>query len=374
MNEKLKTAYRQVASRVPRMGDVDRAIVTARRRRTRRAVGVPIAVALVVVGGASWLSGTTNDSAPEPSDGRPPVAGGDGRADVKVEVSRAEVVRRCTLAYHNLYGPTDVSVELRENDTGPWFEGDEVDVANWTEFPHGQTMEADSCLIPQAGLADTTGTLEVPLPDSDDDGGVRVACGRYLGWDFSGWQVLIADSGDHRLAALFRSTDGYMADCRLDTWYLNDRGSVDWDEFLTDPYRANLPQVEIATEAKLRTERTSGLGDYLIHPQYELNCQREPPGQWVADCLGSGWVSGPEAAARIVITDVVGTQHEIPVVDRWFVFAGTVVNHAAIPEGGCPPAPNVCDDSPGKLHFTVYAADGSILAEYDEDKDLPLST
>jgi hypothetical protein len=366
MNQKLKTAYRQVASRVPRMGDVDRAIVTARRRRTRRAVGVPIAVALVIVGGASWLSGTTTDNAPERSDGRPPVADSDGRSDLKGEVSRAEVVRRCTVAYHNLFGPTDLSVELRENDTGPWFEGDQVDIANWTEFPHGETMEETRCLIPPDGLEDDVWTIERPLPAADDAAGVRAACGRFLGFDFSDWQVIVADSQDGRLAALLDSTHGEMARCELDTWYLNDRGVTDLDRFLADPYLGQFSYVEIVPTAELRHDLH---GDYRVSPSW---CQQGRPriGQWVAECLGTGWLSGPEPAERMVITDVTGEDHEVPVNDRWFAFAGTVVNHAAIPEGGCDD-PIVCDNSRGELHFTVYAADGTVLAEYSEDEDLP---
>ena len=68
---------------------------------------------------------------------------------------------------------------------------------------------------------------------------------------------------------------------------------------------------------------------------------------------------GPKPVARIVITDVTGAEHEIPVVDGWLAFAGTVINHADT------------RDSPGEQHFTVYAADGRILAKYDEDKELP---
>ena len=69
-----------------------------------------------------------------------------------------------------------------------------------------------------------------------------------------------------------------------------------------------------------------------------------------ADCLGAGLVAGPQPIARIVVTDVTGTEHEIPVVDGWVAFAGTLAF------------------SPGQLHFTVYAADGTVLAEYDEER------
>ena len=55
-----------------------------------------------------------------------------------------------------------------------------------------------------------------------------------------------------------------------------------------------------------------------------------------------------------MVTDVTGTEHDIPVVDGWLAFAGTVVNHADNRH------------SPGELHFTVYASRRNVLAEYDE--------
>ena len=64
-------------------------------------------------------------------------------------------------------------------------------------------------------------------------------------------------------------------------------------------------------------------------------------------------------------TDVTGAQHEIPAVDGWIAFAGTVINQAAAPGGGCPPGQNVCIVQ-GELHFTVYADDGRVLVDYDE--------
>lgn len=214
----------------------------------------------------------------------------------------------------------------------------------------------------ELGEESSEGTVELPLPAADDEAGIRKACGRYAGRDFAGWQVLTADSGDDRLAAVLRSTNGrHMASCQLDG------GKKDRENALGS-------NVVVATEAKLRAKMALGLNHYWIHPSFDMGCQRKPPGQWVADCLGVGWASGPEPAARIVVTDVTGKEHEISVVDHWYAFAGTVTNHAAVPEGGCPPAPNVCDDSPGELHFTVYAADGTVLAEYDEDEDLPLIT
>ena len=356
------------------------------RRRGIVAVSGVAAAALVIVGGGSWLSGTTDDSEPRPGDGRPPSAEQGmmchglplcGQADPYVgqvylrggaEVSHAEAERRCTVIWRNLYGPTDLTVQLRGKD-GPWFEGNEIDVVNWAEFPYGETMEETRCLIPAAGLEDTVGTVELPLPASDDVAGVREACGRFLGWDFSDWHVLVADSQDGRLAALLGTANGDMARCELDSQYLNDRGVLDLDRFFADPMLYTIHNVELVTAAEL--QRTGEMhGDYLVEPSW---CEQKKPrtGWWVADCLATGWLSGAEPAERMVITDATGEEHEVAVNDRWFAFAGTVANHADIPEGGCPPPPDVCDESRGELTFTVYAANGTVLAEYSEDKDLP---
>ena len=85
-----------------------------------------------------------------------------------------------------------------------------------------------------------------------------------------------------------------------------------------------------------------------------LRCQDQAPGQWEADCLGAGFVTGPEPIERIAVTDVTGAEHEIPVVDGWLAFAGTVTNEA---DGR---------RAPGALHLTVYGDDDAVLAEYDE--------
>lgn len=363
--------------------------VRRRRRRGAAATGlIAAAAALVIVAAAIWLPGSIDGSGPRPADGRPPVpetgmrclgqplcgqlTTDDGSVDQQVnlsggaEVSHAEAERRCTVIWHNLYGPTNLTVELRGKD-GPWLEGNEIEVVNWSEFPYGETLEHTRCLIPQAGLEDRVGRIELPLPASDDAAGVREACGGFLGWDFSDWQVLVVDSQDGRLAALLGTTNGDLAKCELDSQNLNDRGVLDLDRFFADPNTYTTHDVELVTAAEL--QRTGEMfGDYLVEPSW---CEQKRPrtGPWIADCLGMGWLSGPEPAERMVITDATGEEHEVAVNDRWFAFAGTVVNQAAVPEGGC--EPNVCDNSRGELRFTVYAADGTVLAEYSENKDLP---
>ena len=88
--------------------------------------------------------------------------------------------------------------------------------------------------------------------------------------------------------------------------------------------------MEITAPEKFQAE-AEAFGAYRIQPSLMLRCQRNGPGQFEADCLGAGLVSGPEPIERIVVTDVTGAEHEIPVVDGWLAFAGTVVNHADSP-------------------------------------------
>ncbi len=93
-----------------------------------------------------------DDGAPRPRKGQPPVAGqgnADARAEVlagvddpggrtagqTVEVSQAEAERRCTIVWHNFWGPSAAAVELSD-DSGPWFEGDAVEIANAQEFDY----------------------------------------------------------------------------------------------------------------------------------------------------------------------------------------------------------------------------------------------
>ena len=168
-----------------------------RRRRRRVAAStalVAAATALVVVGGATWLPGVNDDGAPRPESGQPPVAGqgsADARAEVlagvddpggrtagqTVEVSQAEAERRCTIVWHNYWGPSAVTVELRD-DSGPWFEGDAVKIANAQEFdysPFDVSSTDGRCVIPQAGLEDAVGT--VALPHTGIRGFGRHSCG-----------------------------------------------------------------------------------------------------------------------------------------------------------------------------------------------------
>jgi hypothetical protein len=383
----LRDRMDRLADSVPAGGGTDGAQLYRRslQRRRRRIAATMVATAAVtatvLVGGAIWLPGVDDDGGPGHREARPPVAGqGNTKADSDagsadrarvlagvddpggrtagqtVEVSQAEAERRCTTVWHQLWGPSAVAVQL-SGDSGPWFEGDAVEIANAQQFdysPFDASGTDGRCVIPQAGLEDAVGTVPLPVPAADDADGVRAACGQYLGWDFSDWQVVVADGAEGRLAAMLRSPDGYMSRCQLDSWYLDGRGAVDNDKVFADPHAGFVPFVEITAPEKFQDEAET-FGAYRIDPSFLLGCQHGGPGQWEADCLGAGFVAGSDPIERIVITDVTGAEHEIPVVDGWLAFAGTVINQAD------------SQRAPGELHFTVYGTDGTVLAEYDED-------
>jgi len=350
-----------------------RSLRRRRRRLAAASVLVTATTALVVAGGATWLPGVDEDGSPRVTQDQPPAAGQDSaeaRAEVLagvddpggrtagqiVEVSRAEAESRCTTVWHNFWGPSAVAVELSD-DSGPWFEGDAVEIANAQQFdysPFDISSTDGRCVIPQAGLQDAVGTVPLPLPASEDSAGIRAACGQYLGWDFSDWQVIVADRAEDRLAAMLRSPDGYVSRCQLDSAFLDGRGAVDNDRLFADPDGGFVPFVEITAPEKFEDE-ADAFGSYQVPPSLFLRCRPQPSGQGESDCLGAGLVSGPVPIARIVVTDATGADHEIPVVDGWVAFAGTVVDHTDGPR------------SPSQLVVTVYAADGTVLAEYGED-------
>ncbi len=180
-------------------------------------------------------------------------------------MSKAEAERRCTTVWHNYWGASAVQVKLR-NDSGPWFEGDAVKIANARQFdysPFDSSNTDGRCVIPQAGLEDAVGTVALPLPAADDAAGVRAACGQYVGWDFSDWQVIVADGAEDRLAAMLRSPDGYVSRCQLDSWYLNDRGAIDNDKLFADRDGGFVPFVEITAPEKFQDE-AEAFGDYRV--------------------------------------------------------------------------------------------------------------
>jgi len=336
-----------------------------RRHRRRGAVTTALvagATAVVIVGGATWLPEVDDDGDRIVENRQPPVAGpgiadagaqllasvddpGGRTAGRTVEVSRAEAERRCTVVWHNTWGPSAATVELRA-DSGPWFEGDAVKIANLRAFaddPAAVSHTDGRCVIPQAGLEDAVGTVPLPLPAADDAAGVRAACGEYLGWDFADWEVVVADGAGSRVAAVLRSPDGLVSRCLLDSTFLDARGAVDNDQFFADPRGGFAPFVEITVPAKF-SEEAEAFGAYRVPSSLLLGCRGQAAGQQGTDCLGAGLVSAPEPVSRIVLTDAAGTEQEIPVVDGWLAFAGSVAD--------------------GALNVTVYAADGAVLADY----------
>ena len=130
---------------------------------------------------------------------------------------RLEAERRCTTVWHNYWGPSAVKVKLRD-DSGPWFEGDAVKIANAREFdysPFDASSTDGRCVIPQAGLEDAVGTVQLPLPEAEDAAGIRAACGQYLGWTSptGRWSALIAPRTGWR-----RCFARPMGTCRGASW------------------------------------------------------------------------------------------------------------------------------------------------------------
>ena len=98
-----------------------------------------------------------------------------------------------------------------------------------------------------------------------------------------------------------------------------------------------------------------------VMPRLAWKARRHPlrmsssPGQAEPTTADIADQSSEQSDLRQALRALPGAEHEIPVVAGWLAFAGTVINQADGPR------------SPGELHFTVYAADGTVLAEYDED-------
>lgn len=70
-----------------------------------------------------------------------------------------------------------------------------------------QSSDATGCIIPDSG-ADPA-----PITVADDPAQVRQICSGHLRTDLTGWQQLAVAVDGHAEAALFRSGNGYVADC-----------------------------------------------------------------------------------------------------------------------------------------------------------------
>jgi hypothetical protein len=315
-----------------------------RRRGATAVTGVAVA-ALAIFGGVSWLpSATPNDSNPS----QPPTAAGssDGAYE-PVEVSREEVGRRCTILFHNAYGLDGTYVEASfDDDDGPWFEGQTVGVTeagggsdDVTETGGGSDGEnwrwTMSCEIPQAAFVDQAGTVSTPLPDATDHDGIRAGCGQYLGWDFTGWDVVTSASSDIATTAVLRSSNGYVATCGLNA---------------VPGHQGDGSYVAISREQPPSTEGLDN--DYAVWFSTDQYAGDKQEGDY--NVFGVDQVSGPEEAAQIVLVEPDGTEHVTDVADNgWFAMAEDL--HLAM---------NPHSVSP--LRIQVLDADGDVLADYPD--------
>ena len=324
-------------------GDPNRAadpmtLLSHGRRRVRRRRGVTavsgVAVAsLAVAGAVAWLPDATPTS-PGPDSSQPPVAttSSDGTYE-PVELSREEVGERCTTLMHNAYGSDDTYV-VPPFVGGPWFEGTTAQVSE-ANPDEGRWRWTASCEVPQAELVEQAGTLPASLPDPSDGDGIRAACGQYLGWDFTGWEVVTAAGTDIATTSALRSTNGYVATCSLSA---------------APGHQGDGSYVAIEREQPPGTEGLEN--EYAVWFSTDQYAGDNQAGDY--NVFGVDQVSGPEAAAQIVITEPDGTEHVSEVADNgWFAIAEDL--HLEMYPHGVSP-----------LRITVLDADGDVLADYPD--------
>jgi hypothetical protein len=307
------------------------------RRRVRRRRGVTavsgLAVAsLAVAGAVAWLP----DATPSGPDSTPPpvaTAVDDGTYEA-VEVSREEVGERCTTLFHNAFGSDDTFVVPPFVNDGPWFEGQTAQVSE-ANPDEGRWRWTISCEVPQAALVEQAGTLPATLPDATDHDGVRAACGQYLGWDFTGWEVITAASTDIATTSALRSTNGYVATCSLNA---------------APGHQGDGSYVAIERETPPRTEGLEN--EYAVWFSTDQYAGDNQAGDY--NVFGVDQISGPGQAAQIVITEPDGTEHVSEVADNgWFAVAEDL-RLEMNPHGVSP------------LRIKVLAADGDVLADYPD--------
>jgi hypothetical protein len=302
-----------------------------RRRGVSAVSGVAVA-ALAIVGGAAWLPTATPDDQ-DPS--QPPSAASAGDGDFEpVEVSREEVGRRCTILFRNAHG-YDTTLVVPPFVDGPWYEGKTAQVTELAEVnrPPGKGVWTMGCEVPQADLADDAGTVPTSLPERSDHDGIRAACGQYLGWDFTGWDVITAAGSDVATSAVLRSTNGYVATCWLSA---------------TPDGKHDSTYAAISREGPPRTEGLEN--EYAVWFSADQYAGDKQSGDY--NVYGVDQVSGPEEAAEIVLIEPDGTEHVSEVADNgWFAIAEDL--HLEMnPHAGTP------------LRIKVLDADGNVLADY----------
>jgi hypothetical protein len=304
------------------------------RRRGITAVSGTAAACLAIIGGVAWLSSTTQDG--PASNVEPPVVSGQTESATgayePVEVSRAEVGQRCTTFWHNAYG-TDATVEVPSFIDGPWFEGQTAQIGKAPDGSVGDGFNATmGCTIPQADLADDAGTMpSLPTNPSDDE--IRDDCGQYMGFDFTGWDVITANGSGIALAGVLRSTNGYVAECEL-----NDAVGPLGDDSYVEIHRETPPETA-------PYER-----DYAVWFNADQYAGDLHEGDY--NIFGVGQIPGPEKAVDITLTEPNGTVHEVSVADNgWYAIAEDM--HLEMSPYGSTP-----------LKITVYGEDNRVLAEF----------
>jgi hypothetical protein len=297
--------------------------LTLQRRR-------PVAaLALAVAGGFACLPQTSAAAPPEPGPTSRPTVTGDGAYD-PARVSRKEVGRRCTIVNNRIYDLDETWV-VPSHEHGPWYEGGGAFVRI-----KGQPGIEFSCELPQADMVDTAATQPATLPDPADAAGVREGCGRYLGFDFSGWRIITAAGTDIGTAALLRSTNGYVATCKLDV--TDPIPGTDWN----DP--------SVAIHPAKAWKPVPGARDYAVWIDAEEYAGDGQAGS--VNLLRAGKVFGPQTPGRIVLIEPDGTKHGVDVVNGWYAIAEDLT----LPIG---------EDGLIDLRIRVLAADGTVLAAYD---------
>lgn len=303
-------------------------VLHAGRWRVRRRVaihGVGWAAAAIVIAGvavsAPYVGGDKGHHGPRGVD----ASNSSGAADYRPgQVSRPEALRRCTAVGQNK-GYGDGPFTLRGH--GPWLEGESTRLVL-----RDKPQSSLRCVIPQAGLAGDASARPTSLPEADDHVAFRAACGAYLGWDFTGWDVVVADWSATRAVALLRSTNGYLAQCVLHSGKRAE-SHVDIRRASATP----IPDGGHTETARLSCDRVGASYSFRFR------------------CATLGWIS-LRSAAQVEVS-YPGGSVESDVHDGWYALAVDLSMKKSAKE----PAP---------FEYTISDADGTALANYSE-ADLP---
>ncbi len=170
------------------------------RRRRVRAGAAACAVVLTVVG----LGLGRGHLGPD----RPQVATPTSYADLDLTpLSVQEVEARCAspLRHNDVTGGYSFSVDTPHQPPQPWHVGSTL-----LAIPDDDPTPT-ACTVPESTAPLT------PLTATDDATQLPRICGGNLGIDLSGWQTLAADADGGVEVGLFRSGNGYVADCHAES-------------------------------------------------------------------------------------------------------------------------------------------------------------